>query len=212
MNTHKEILLFLEGKSEKGLEIITNIFYKVLNSNAFSNLKYQEEDLFMEFIEKLFTKREIIVAKFKNTEKGLPSYIREMVKNFFKDKFENMSKNPLDKVNIIEGEYAKSFENPIKIMEVFEGEKIKEIFENTLNKEEILILCYIVLENKKLKQEYEEKFFKGISKDALYKRVQRLKEKLAKIVKEYNFAEGAVLYYLENLLPNICEKVENERN
>ncbi|RUM49019.1 MAG: hypothetical protein DSY47_04390 [Hydrogenothermus sp.] len=212
MSTHKEILLFLQGKSEKGLEIITNIFYKELNSNSFSGLKNISEDLFMELMEKIFSKREFIIEKFKDEEKGLSSYIREMIKNLFKDKLLNMSKNPLDKVNINEGDFAKTYNNnPEKIMESIEASKVKEVFEGKLSEEEFLVLCYII-SNKEEKRKYEEKFFKDISKDALYKRVQRFKEKLAKIVKNYNFAEGSVMFYLENLLPKTCKKVENERN
>jgi hypothetical protein len=211
MNTHKEILLFLQGKSEIGLQIITNIFYKELNSSSFSHLKNSSDDLFMELMEKLFMKREYIIEKFKNEEKGLSSYIREIIKNILKDKILDMSKNPLDTVNITEGDFAKSFDNPEKVMEMIEANKVKKVFAENLTRKEFLILCYIV-SKKEEKISYEENFFKEVSKDALYKRVQRLKEKLANIVKVHNFAEGAVKYYLENLLPNICKKVKDERD
>lgn len=212
INTHREIYLFLQGESEIGLEIITNIFYKQINSSSFLTLKEQHEDLFMEFMVKLFSKRDFLLKKFQNQEDGLSSYIREMIKNFLRDKIISMSRNPLDNVNIIEGEFESNHEIPVMTMNKIEAIKLKETLEETISEKEFILLCYMVIDNREEKKRVRELFFKDLSNDALYQRVKRLKEKLSKIVKEKNFAQGSVLFFLENILPSICKRVKNERD
>ncbi len=212
INTHREIYLFLQGESEIGLEIITNIFYKQINSSSFLTLKEQHEDLFMEFMVKLFSKRDFLLDRFQNQEDGLSSYIREMIKNFLRDKIISMSRNPLDNVNIIEGEFESNYETPVMILNRIEAIKFKETLEKAFSEKEFMLLCYMITDNKEEKKRIRELFFKDLSNDALYQRVKRLKEKLSKIVKEKNFAQGSVLFFLENILPSICKRVKNERN
>jgi len=178
INTHKEIYLFLLGESEVGLEIITNIFYRQINSSSFSFLKEQQEDLFMEFMVKLFSKRDFLLKKFQNQENGLSSYIREMIKNFLKDKIISMSRNPLDNVNIIEGEFEGNYETPVMTMNKIEAIKLKETLEKVFSEKEFMLLYYMIIDNKEEKKKFREIFFKDLSNDALYQRVKRLKESI----------------------------------
>lgn len=216
MNTHNEIYLFLLGKSDKGLEIITNIFYKQLYSSFYISLKKNEEDLFMEFMVKLFEKRNDLLNKFENQDNGLPSYIRTMVKNFLNDYIRSMSKKPLDNVYInkstdesykTEDTFIDTSKNPSIIIEEIEAKRFMEILEKNISEEDFKIICYLTKE-KNEKEKMKEKLFKDISKDTLYKRIERLKKKLRKLADDYSFSEGAVELYLKKLLPNKCKKVE----
>ncbi|MBK3332643.1 sigma-70 family RNA polymerase sigma factor [Persephonella atlantica] len=204
INPHREIYLFLQGRSETGLDIITNIFFKQLNSSSFVYLTnyYEKEDLFMDFMSKLFEKREYLLNLFENQENGLPSYIRLMASNFLKDRIKSLSDSREkavfnnERLTYTEGR----FEEVIIQIDAF---KLSETLKKELKEDEILLLCYITAPDKK---DFEEKYFSSVNKNALYKRVQRVKEKLRKVVVKHGFAQEVVGYYIEHLLPAKCKR------
>ncbi len=209
IDTHKEIYLFLKGESDLGMEIISNIFFKQIRTASFNSLARNEEEkkeLLMKFFLKLLQKREYILKKFSDQNEGLSSFIRKMVKNFLKDELRARSEKELKKVSINESLIEKTINNPIELINEIEAYRLNELLEERLTDEDFKMLCYIIIENKKEKSEYEQKYFNDISKDALYKRVQRVKEKLRKIINEEHFAKDTVHYYLENILPTKCER------
>lgn len=209
-NTHEEIYLFLQGKSEKGLEIISNIFFKQLYSQSYISLTKQEEpeDIFMDFINKIFEKRTFLLQKFENQSQGLASYIRQMAKNFLKDKLKIMSEIQFESVNNYERLISTDKNEPIKQLIKIEGFRFAEIIDSKFKEEEILILCYITATNKK---DFEEKYLKDLSKDAIYKRVERVKRKLRGVISDFGYSQEAVRFYIENILPSKCKRgYENE--
>ncbi len=204
IDTHKEIYLFLQGKSTKGLGIITNIFFKQLYNSSYKYLLNREdpEDMFMDFIAKIFEKREFLIKRFADQEKGLASYIREMVKNFLKDKIKEMSEVYLESVNDYEWSLTDEKETPQDIVMRVDAFNLKRRLDEHLKKEEIVMLCYMLSDDK---EAFENRYFKELSKDALYKRVQRLKEKLRELLKDYT--QEAFRYYIEYILPALCKEV-----
>ncbi len=209
IDTHKEIYMFLKGESDLGMEIISNIFFKQLHSVSFNSLAKNEEEkkeLLMKFFYKLFQKREYILKKFANQNRGLSSFIRKMIKNFLKDELRTRSEKELKKVSIDEPLIEKTINNPIEIINEIEAYRLSELLEKRLTEEDFKMICYIIIQNSEEKLEYEKSYFSDISKDALYKRVQRVKEKLRKIINKEHFAKETVQYYLENILPTKCKR------
>lgn len=209
VDTHKEIYMFLKGESDLGMEIISNIFFKQLHSVSFNSLAKNEEEkkeLLMKFFYKLFQKREYILKKFANQNRGLSSFIRKMIKNFLKDELRTRSEKELKKVSIDEPLIEKTINNPIEIINEIEAYRLSELLEKRLTEEDFKMICYIIIQNSEEKLEYEKSYFSDISKDALYKRVQRVKEKLRKIINKEHFAKETVQYYLENILPTKCKR------
>ncbi|WP_293444650.1 hypothetical protein [Persephonella sp.] len=209
IDTHKEIYMFLKGESDLGMEIISNIFFKQLHSASFNSLAKNEEEkkeLLMKFFYKLFQKREYILKKFANQNRGLSSFIRKMIKNFLKDELRTRSEKELKKVSIDEPLIEKTINNPIEIINEIEAYRLSELLEKRLTEEDFKMICYIIIQNSEEKLEYEKSYFSDISKDALYKRVQRVKEKLRKIINKEHFAKETVQYYLENILPTKCKR------
>ncbi len=208
IDTHKEIYMFLKGESDLGMEIISNIFFKQLHSASFNSLARNEEEkkeLLMKFFYKLFQKREYILKKFTNQNRGLSSFIRKMIKNFLKDELRVRSEKELKKVSI-DDVIEKTINNPIEIINEIEAYRLSELLEKRLTEEDFKMICYIIIQNSEEKLEYEKSYFSDISKDALYKRVQRVKEKLRKIINNEHFAKETVQYYLENILPTKCKR------
>jgi len=203
-DTHQEIYLFLQGKSNKGLSIIYNIFLKQLYSASYKYLLNREdkEDLFMDFITKIFEKREFLIRRFADQERGLASYVREMAKNFLKDKIAEMSEVYLESVNDYEWKLEDGKADPQEVIVRLDAFSIKEWLDENLKKEEILMLCYMLSEDK---EKFEKDYFKELSKDAIYKRVQRLKEKLSNLLK--NYSKETFAYYIEYILPTVCKEV-----
>ncbi len=210
IDTHKEIYLFLKGESDLGMEIISNIFFKQIHTASFNSLARNEEEkkeLLMKFFLKLLQKREYILDLFANQNRGLSEYMRKMINRFLIDELNKArSESNFKKVSINESLIEKTINNPIELINEIEAYRLNELLEERLTDEDFKMLCYIIIENKKEKSEYEQKHFNDISKDALYKRVQRVKEKLRKIINEEHFAKDTVHYYLENILPTKCER------
>ncbi|MDQ7055054.1 MAG: hypothetical protein Q9M89_00520 [Persephonella sp.] len=202
INPHREIYLFLQGRSEAGLDVISNIFFKQLNSSSFIYLTNycDAEDLFMDFISKLFEKREYLLSLFEKQENGLPSYIRLMASNFLKDRIKSVSDR--EEISVFNNERL-SQENQEEVIVKVDAFKLNETLKKELKEDEILLLCYITAPDKK---EFEEKYFSSINKNTLYKRVQRVKEKLRKVVVRHGFAQEVVSYYIEHLLPPRCKR------
>ncbi len=207
INAHREIYLFLQGKSEKGLEIISNIFYKQLFSTSYRYLTNYDapEDIFMDFMTKVFEKRSFLLDIFYKNDEGLPQYIRTMAKNFLKDRLrKKMSEIQVEFVNDYK-DVPRNSKNIIEEEEIIKLEalSLKKYLDKKLREEEFLILCYMVAKNRK---EFEEVYFKGIKKNTIYKRVQRMKEKLQHILSTYDF--DTVEYYFDFILPLICKRGE----
>jgi len=205
-NTHQKIYNFLAEGNTEGLEIIENIFFKQLFSSSYKYILNSEdkEDLFMEFINRVFEKRNFLLEKFRTQNQGLPAYIRQMVKNFLKDKIKHMSEIRMEPVNNYEKFLKSDLGNPIIEIIKVDSLSLKEVINNKLKTEEIKVLCYITAKDKMM---FKEIFFKNVSDDALYKKVQRVKEKLKRIINEYGYSKDTVEYYLTEILPTICNKV-----
>ncbi len=215
MSTHKEIYLFLLEGNERGYIIVRNIFTKQINKSFYYNLKDKEEDLFSEVVLRLYEKKEHILTIFEGKEEGLASYIRTMIKNILNDALLSMSKNPIDNIYIdsrYEDEGAVPDEERFRVEAVdvitrLEAKEVMMKFESNLREEDFKLLCYM-LENKvDDKDKMEKTLFKDISKDALYKRVERLKKKLSQIVQENNFSEEAVGLCLQYIAYKKCREV-----
>jgi len=210
IDTHREIYLFLKGESDLGMEIISNIFYKQINSTSFNALAKNEEEkkeLLMKFFNKLFQKREYILKTFSGQNSGLSSFIMKMIRRFLIDEIKKVeSENKMKKVSIDESLIERTINNPIEIINEIEAYRLDELLDKKLTEEDFKMLCYMIIHDKEEKLNYEKRFFSDISRDALYKRVQRVKEKVARIIKEKHFAQDTVLYYLENILPTKCKR------
>ncbi len=207
-SSHEMIYYFLIGESDEGFEVIKNIFLKKVSSPSFHYLVNFEskEDLFSEFMIKVFNKREFLIELFKNQPKGLPSYIRKMASNFLKDKLRHMSKNTLNPVykykymDELKREDLLSFD-PVKILVILDCQNLEKTFDKQFSEDEKHLLYYLLEKDKPDFDPEIAKKFNDISRDAFYKRVQRLKEKLRRFVRENNFSEETIEYYLTNILP-----------
>ncbi|GAB6078761.1 hypothetical protein [Hydrogenobaculum acidophilum] len=215
MSAHKEIYLFLLEGNKKGYIIIRNIFNKQINKSFYHNLKDKEEDLFSEVVLRLYEKKEYILTIFEGKEEGLASYIRTVIKNILNDAILSMSKNPIDNI-YIDSRYEYEGIIPdeerfrveaVDVMVKLEAKEVMMKFKSNLREEDFKLLCYI-LENKDDEKDKMEKIlFKDVSKDALYKRVERLKKKLSQIVEENNFSEEAVGLCLQYIAYRKCREV-----
>lgn len=198
----QKIVEFLQGKSKDGLQIIANIFFKQINSENFAHISWDKEELFGDFILKIFEKRQKLLEIFITQPMGAASYIREMVKNFLRDKIESLppqTENIEDYKNTI-----KDSRTPIKVIDNIEAYRLRELIEERFSDDEIILLCYMT--DKECQKSIKETVFNSVSDDALYKRVERLKKKLAELVKSKGFAMDSVRSFLEEILPQICKE------
>ena len=207
-NSHIEIYLFLKGESEEGLEIISNIFFKQLHSQSYKFLTQKEDanDIFMDFITKLLTKREFLLETFEGQTKGLASYIRQMAKNFLKDKVKQWSEIQIESVNNNEGKLGMNYNIDTKTILKIESFRFEKTLKQKFKEEEVLILCYITAPDK---IDFINRHFSNLSKNALYKRVERVKNKLKNLIDEYGYEKDVVEFYIDNILPIICNKRTN---
>lgn len=198
----QKIVEFLEGKSNEGLQIIANIFFKQINSEKFANIGWDKEELFGDFILKIFEKREKLLEIFIAQPMGAASYIRKMVKNFL---IENLTSLPPQAEDIEDYKNTiKDSRTPVDVINNIEAQRLKEIVEKQLSEDEVILLCYIT--DKECQKSIRETVFNNVSDDALYKRVERLKKKLAELVKSKSFAIDSVRLFLEEILPQICKE------
>ncbi len=211
MSAHREILEFLMYGKEEGFEIVKNIFFKQLSHEIFQSLRKNEDkdDLFFSFMEKLFSKRENIIQLFSQQDKGLPSYIRQMARNFLLDLLKKKSvleeKIVLNNEDDEEDYLETKFGQEINFLLSLEIEEIKKIFNAKLKDDEVKLLCLYL--NKDKQEEYMRLFFDGLSKDALYKRVERLKKKLGEIIRDNGFSLSGVECYFSDVLQEECKQL-----
>lgn len=198
----QKIVEFLEGKSNEGLQIIANIFFKQINSEKFANTGWDKEELFGDFILKIFEKREKLLEIFTAQPMGAASYIREMVKNFLIDHLNSLP----PKIENIEDykNTVKDSRTPVEVINSIEAYRLRELIKEQFSDDEIILLCYMT--DKECQKSIRETVFNNVSDDALYKRVERLKKKLAELVKSKSFAIDSVRLFLEEILPQICKE------
>lgn len=198
----QKLIEFLEGKSKEGLEIISNIFYRQINSEKFSNVNWDKEELFGDFILKIFEKKDRLLEIFKTQPMGAASYIREMVKNFLIDKLINLPPQTEDIETI--KDYVPDAKNPLEIIHIIEAERVGELIEKNLSEDDFLLLCYIT--DKECQKSIRETVFNSVSDDAIYKRIERLKKKIGELVRKNGFAKESVEVFLEDILPKKCKE------
>lgn len=203
MEIQKKLIEFLEGKSVEGLEIISNIFYKQINSEKFSQIHWDKEELFGDFVLKIFEKREKLLEIFSSQQMGAASYIREMVKNFLIDRLISLQPQTED----IEDykDYIKDSKSPADIINQIEAQRLREILKSKLSENDIFLLCYIT--DKECQKSIKETVFNDVSDDAIYKRAERLKKKLAELTRLNGFGKESVKVFLEEILPEICKEM-----
>jgi hypothetical protein len=219
MSGNDLIFNFFSENDPKGLEVIKNIFFKIISNPTYNLILnyYEKEDVFQEFLAiKILPHRNHILDKFFEQQSGLVSYIQRMTKNFLADVYASvklMSENEISEVIISKEEddedEVKSYfdligktENYILNIEV---EEVKIALTKHLSDSEVLMFCYQISDGKEF---YKSKYFNELSDDALYKRVERMKTKIKEILKEYSFSAEAFEKFLKEHSHEICKKLE----
>jgi hypothetical protein len=219
MSGNDLIFNFFSENDPKGLEVIKNIFFKIISSPTYTLILnyYDKDDVFQEFLAtKILPHRNHILDKFFEQQSGLVSYIQRMAKNFLADVYASvklMSENEISEVIISKEEddedEVKSYFDLIGKGEDFilniEVEELKIAFTKRLSDNEMLMFCYQISDSKEL---YKSKYFNDLSDDALYKRVERMKTKIKEILKEYSFSAEAFEKFLKEHSHEICKKLE----
>jgi hypothetical protein len=217
MSGNDLIFNFFSENDPKGLEVIKNIFFKIIGSPTYTLILnyYEKEDVFQEFLAtKILPHRNYIIDKFFEQQSGLVSYIQRMTKNFLADVYASvklMSEYEISEVIISKEEddedEVKSYfdligktENYILNIEV---EEVKIALTKHLSDSEVLMFCYQISDSKEF---YKSKYFNELSDDALYKRVERMKTKIKEILKEYSFSAEAFEKFLKEHSHEICKK------
>jgi hypothetical protein len=223
MSGNDLIFNFFSENDPKGLEVIKNIFFKIISSPTYQLILnyYDKEDVFQEFLAtKILPYRNHILDKFFEQQSGLVSYIQRMTKNFLADIYASvklMSENEISEVIISkeeddEGE-VKSYFDLIGKTENYilniEAEEVKMALTKHLSDNEMLMFCYQISDSKEF---YKSKYFNELSDDALYKRVERMKTKIKEILKEYSFSAEAFEKFLKEHSYRICKKFEVDNN
>jgi len=219
MSGNDLIFNFFSENDPKGLEVIKNIFFKIISSPTYTLILnyYDKEDVFQEFIAtKILPHRNHILDKFFEQQNGLVSYIQRMTKNFLADVYASvklMSENEISEVIISKEEddedEVKSYFDLIGKREdctlSIEIEELKIALTKRLSDNEALIFCYQISDSKEL---YKSKYFSELSDDALYKRVERMKTKIKEFLREYSFSTEAFEKFLKEHSHEICKKLE----
>ncbi|MBX0313185.1 MAG: hypothetical protein JHC31_15730 [Sulfurihydrogenibium sp.] len=219
MSGNDLIFNFFSENDPKGLEVIKNIFFKIIGSPTYTLILnyYEKEDVFQEFLAtKILPYRNHIVDKFFEQQSGLVSYIQRMTKNFLADVYASvklMSENEIsDVINSKEEDdedEVKSYFDLIGKAENYildiEAEEVKIALTKHLSDSEVLMFCYQISDSKEF---YKSKYFNDLSDDALYKRVERMKTKIKEILKEYSFSAEAFEKFLKEHSHEICKKLE----
>jgi len=219
MSGNDLIFNFFSENDPKGLEVIKNIFFKIISSPTYQLILnyYDKEDVFQEFLAiKILPHRNHILDRFFEQQSGLVSYIQRMTKNFLADVYASvklMSENEISDVIISKEEddedEVKSYFDLIGKREDYtlniEVEELKIALTKRLSDNEVLMFCYQISDSKEL---YKSKYFNELSDDALYKRVERMKTKIKEILKEYSFSAEAFEKFLKEHSHEICKKLE----
>lgn len=218
MNSADKIYNFLINFDEEGLNHIKKMFYTQISKQSYQILYQDKDDLLNDFITyKLIPKRKEIAEKFSQSTDGLVSYISIAIENFLKTEItkkiyksemfqnsvyynqeEDEKKDTFERV--LETTQAKEYDVLVKI----EAEDIYNKLIEELKDTEKQLLCYLISEEQ-LQSYIKENFFKDISEDAFYKRVERLKKKLSSIVQEYGYSQEGFKEAFDNFYTQICK-------
>ncbi|MGB9766956.1 MAG: hypothetical protein ACPLXN_05730 [Sulfurihydrogenibium sp.] len=202
---------FLKNNNTAGLDVIHNIFLKIISKQMFSALKDQEEELFNEFIStKILTSKEMIIKKFSENQSGLYNYLYVAIENFLKTELEKyiyMSESLGNPVYINQEEEEESYlekyyNKEYDFLSEIESERIFEVMNEQLKEEEKKLLCSILSDNN-----LKDKYFPDLKEDAYYKRVERLKKKLKEIVEEYEFSKEGTNLFFDIFYNEVCKKL-----
>ena len=101
---------------------------------------------------------------------------------------------------VLETTQTKEYDVLVKI----ESENILNKLVEELKDQEKQLLCYILSEEE-LQAYIKEKFFKDLSEDAFYKRVERLKKKLSSIAKEYGYSQEGFEEAFDTFYTQVCK-------
>ncbi|MGC9081168.1 hypothetical protein [Sulfurihydrogenibium sp.] len=202
---------FLKNNNTAGLDVIHNIFLKIISKQMFSALKDQEEELFNEFIStKILTSKEMIIKKFSENQSGLYNYLYVAIENFLKTELEKyiyMSESLGNPVYINQEEEEESYlekyyNKEYDFLSEIESGRIFEVMNEQLKEEEKKLLCSILSDNN-----LKDKYFPDLKEDAYYKRVERLKKKLKEIVEEYEFSKEGTNLFFDIFYNEVCKKL-----
>ncbi len=202
---------FLKNNNTAGLDVIHNIFLKIISKQMFSALKDQEEELFNEFIStKILTSKEMIIKKFSENQSGLYNYLYVAIENFLKTELEKyiyMSESLGNPVYINQEEEEESYlekyyNKEYDFLSEIESGRIFEVMNEQLKEEEKKLLCSILSDNN-----LKDKYFPDLKEDAYYKRVERLKKKLKEIVEEYEFSKEGINLFFDIFYNEVCKKL-----
>ncbi|MDM7273837.1 hypothetical protein [Sulfurihydrogenibium azorense] len=218
MNSADKIYNFLINFDEEGLNHIKKMFYTQISKQSYQILYQDKDDLLNDFITyKLIPKRKEIAEKFSQSTDGLVSYISIAIENFLKTEitkkiyksemfqnsvYYNQEEDEKEDTfeRVLETTQAKEYDVLVKI----EAEDIYNKLIEELKDTEKQLLCYLISEEQ-LQSYIKENFFKDISEDAFYKRVERLKKKLSSIVQEYGYSQEGFKEAFDNFYTQICK-------
>ncbi len=218
MNSADKIYNFLINFDEEGLNHIKKMFYTQISKQSYQILYQDKDDLLNDFITyKLIPKRKEIAEKFSQSTDGLVSYISIAIENFLKTEitkkiyksemfqnsvYYNQEEDEKEDTfeRVLETTQAKEYDVLVKI----EAEDIYNKLIEELKDTEKQLLCYLISEEQ-LQSYIKENFFKDLSEDAFYKRVERLKKKLSSIVQEYGYSQEGFKEAFDNFYTQICK-------
>ena len=218
MKSADKIYAFLTNFDEEGLNHIKKMFYTQISKQSYQILQQEKEDLFNDFLTyKLIAKRENIAKKFSQSTDGLVSYLSVAIENFLKTELiDRIQKSEVFQNEVYynqeEDDEESTFEIVLETTQTKEYDVLVKIeSENILNKlveelkdQEKQLLCYILSEEE-LQAYIKEKFFKDLSEDAFYKRVERLKKKLSSIAKEYGYSQEGFEEAFDTFYTQVCK-------
>ncbi|ACN99769.1 hypothetical protein [Sulfurihydrogenibium azorense] len=218
MNSADKIYNFLINFDEEGLNHIKKMFYTQISKQSYQILYQDKDDLLNDFITyKLIPKRKEIAEKFSQSTDGLVSYISIAIENFLKTEitkkiyksemfqnsvYYNQEEDEKEDTfeRVLETTQAKEYDVLVKI----EAEDIYNKLIEELKDTEKQLLCYLISEEQ-LQSYIKENFFKDISEDAFYKRIERLKKKLSSIAQEYGYSQEGFEEAFNTFYTQICK-------
>lgn len=202
---YRDLIIKAFGNFDDGLEELTNeIVLHIL----------KKKDKFIEITNKYLTDKD-------NTSEAnnrrFYGYVVTTIQNLIIDSLKKegqlsnqMSSTRKEKISLDENTQdenksdritAENMENPLAELR---AEFIFSIFEKEFDKEQ---LCYFFYK----KMYNEEIFFEDKSNDARYKIVQRVKEKLQQIIKDYDISPEELKIIIRRFMSDVCEKIRPKK-